>query len=131
MKNLLYKKECYAIQGAIYNVYNNLGSGFLEAVYQECLELEFANLNIPYMAQYNIAISYNGKNINQKYKADIICYEKIIIEIKAVKEISEIHIAQLINYLNATGIKLGLLVNFGSYPKAEIKRYILENKMKI
>jgi len=131
MKNLLYKKECYAIQGAIYNVYNNLGSGFLEAVYQECLELEFANLNIPYMAQYNIAISYNGKNINQKYKADIICYEKIIIEIKAVKEISEIHIAQLINYLKATGIKLGLLVNFGSYPKAEIKRYILENKMKI
>ena len=115
MKNLLYKKECYAIQGAIYNVYNNLGSGFLEAVYQECLELEFANLNIPYMAQYNIAISYNGKNINQKYKADIICYEKIIIEIKAVKEISEIHIAQLINYLNATGIKLGLLVNFNYY----------------
>jgi len=131
MKNLLYKKECYAIQGAIYNVYNNLGSGFLEAVYQECLELEFANLNIPYMAQYNIDISYNGMKINQKYRADIICYEKIIIEIKAVKEISEIHIAQLINYLKATGIKLGLLVNFGSYPKAEIKRYILENKMKI
>ena len=131
MKNLLYKKECYAIQGAIYNVYNNLGSGFLEAVYQECLELKFANLNIPYMAQYNIDILYNGMKINQKYRADIICYEKIIIEIKAVKEISEIHIAQLINYLKATGIKLGLLVNFGSYPKAEIKRYILENKMKI
>ena len=126
MNSLLYKNECYNIQGAIYKVYHNLGSGFLESVYQECLGIEFTNLNIPYKAQYGINISYNGEIISQKYRADFVCYDKIIIEIKAVKETNDIQIAQLINYLKATGMKLGLLVNFGSHPKVEINRYIMD-----
>ena len=125
MGDLLYEEESYQIRGAIFQVNKIMGSGFLEAVYQECLEKEFRLKGIPFSAQHNINISYKGEELLQQYKADFVCYDKIILEIKAVKNLEDIHLAQVMNYLKATGFKLGLLVNFHSHPKAEIKRIIL------
>jgi len=119
------KDESYAIQGAIFEVYRELGCGFLEAVYQECLEKELSLQKIPFVSQKELKLSYKGDILQQTYKPDFICYNKIIIELKAAKEIAPEHKAQVINYLKATKLKLGLLVNFGSYPKVEIVRLVL------
>jgi len=124
-ENILFKEECYNIQGAIFEVYREMGCGFLEAVYQECLEEEFRNRKIPFVAQRELRLMYKGKKLEQSYKPDLICYDKIIIELKAVKEIAPEHEAQVFNYLKATKLKLGMLVNFGHYPKTQIKRIIL------
>jgi GxxExxY protein len=121
-EDLLFKDECYAIQGTVFNVYREMGCGFLEAVYQECLEKEFLQRLVPFEAQKELVLSYKGEQLSQTYKPDFICYGKIIVELKAVKEIAPEHKAQLLNYLKATGLELGLLVNFGAYPKAEIVR---------
>jgi len=128
MDNLLYKKECFEIQGAIFNVYRNMGCGFLESVYQECLGIELCKAEIPFKSQFETSLDYNDIILEQKYRADFVCYDKIILEIKAVKALDDVHTAQVINYLNATGYKLGLLVNFGSFPKVDIKRLVLEKK---
>ncbi len=122
---VLYKDECYAIQGAVYEVYRTMGCGFLEAVYQECLEKELSLRKIPFQSQQPIFLNYKGERLLQTYKPDLICYDKIIVEIKAVKDVSEELYAQVFNYLKATGMRLGLLVNFGHYPKATIKRIVL------
>lgn len=124
-EKILFKEECYAIQGAAFDVYREMGCGFLEAVYQECLERELSSRGIPFVAQPELALSYKGVPLKQTYKPDFICYGKIIVELKAVKEIAPEHKAQLLNYLKATGLELGLLVNFGHYPKAQIERIIL------
>ena len=121
-ENILFKDECYNIQGAVFDVYKEMGCGFLEAVYQECLEKEFINRNIPFQAQNPLIISYKGEQLSQKYVPDFICYSKIIVEIKAVKTVAQEHQAQLLNYLKATELELGLLVNFGSYPKVQVIR---------
>jgi len=121
-EKVLFPDEYYAIQGAIFDVYKEMGCGFLEAVYQECLEKEFCKRTIPFQPQVELQLNYKGEKLNQTYKPDFICYEKIIVEIKAVKELASEHKAQLLNYLKATGLELGLLVNFGSYPKTEIIR---------
>jgi len=121
-EELLFKNECYAIQGAIFDVYREMGCGFLEAVYQECLEKEFRLRHLPFEAQKELLLSYKGEQLAQTYKPDFICYGKIIVELKAVKEIASEHKAQLLNYLKAIGLELGLLVNFGAYPKVEIVR---------
>ncbi|MFH1139686.1 MAG: GxxExxY protein [Pseudomonadota bacterium] len=121
-EELLFKDECYAIQGAGFEVYRTMGCGFLEAVYQECLEKELRVRQVPFEAQKELTLAYKGEKLAQIYKPDFICYGKIIVELKAVKEIAPEHKAQLLNYLKATGLKLGLLVNFGAYPKAEIVR---------
>ena len=123
--NMIYADEVYAIQGAIYEVYKNTGTGFLENVYQECLEIELAQRGIPFVAQKDIDIYYKGAKLAQKYRADIVCYEKIILELKAVKQLLPEHHAQLHNYLRATNIRLGLLVNFCNYPGVDIKRIVL------
>lgn len=120
----LYADETYKIRGAIFEVYKEMGCGFLEAVYQECLELEFKQLEIPFFAQYEVFLNYKEKQLNQKYKPDFLCFDNIIVEIKAVNELTNIHQAQVINYLKATGIEIGLLVNFGGHPNVEIKRLI-------
>ena len=125
-EKILYKDECYAVQGAIFEVYRELGCGFLEQVYQECLEKELCLRKIPFESQKELEIKYKGQILKQHYKPDLICYNKIIIELKAVKDISKEHEAQIFNYLKATGLFLGLLVNFGHYPKATIKRIILK-----
>ena len=121
---LLFEDETYKIRGAIFEVYKEIGAGFLEAVYQECLEKEFKLQGIPFRSQEQIQLTYKGETLKQTYNPDFICFNKIIVEIKAVKEIGNEHQAQVINYLKATYMELGLLVNFGSYPKAQVKRLI-------
>ena len=121
-EKILFSNECYQIQGAIYDVYKEMGCGFLEAVYQECLELEFQKREIPYQAQLKLNLSYKGMPLSQSYFPDFLCHNNIIIEIKAVKEILPQHKAQLMNYLRATKLSLGLLVNFGAFPKVQIVR---------
>ena len=121
---LIYAEEAYKIQGAAFEVYKEIGCGFLEAVYQECLENEFSMQGIPFSSQCELKLKYKGEALRQTYKPDFICYGKIIVEIKAVKEFTNEHQAQVVNYLKATGMELGLLINFGSHPKAETKRLI-------
>jgi GxxExxY protein len=121
-EKVLYPDECYAIQGAIFDVYREMGCGFLEAVYQECLEKEFRDRDLPFEAQKELNLSYKGEPLAQIYKPDFVCYDKIIVELKAVKELAPEHKAQLLNYLKTSGLELGLLVNFGSHPKADIIR---------
>ena len=117
-----YKEECYAIQGAVFEVYRSLGCGFLEAVYQESLELEMKMRRIPFAAQSELHLEYKGIPLRQVYKPDFICYGQIVVELKAVTNLASEHEAQLLNYLKAARLQLGLLVNFGHYPKVEIKR---------
>ncbi|MFA5624798.1 MAG: GxxExxY protein [Bradymonadales bacterium] len=124
-EKVFFKKECYEIQGAVFDVYREMGSGFLESVYQECLEKELRKRRIPFVAHLELELTYKGEPLQQTYKPDLICYGQIIVELKAVKDIAALHKAQMLNYLNATGMKLGLLVNFGAYPKATITRLIL------
>ena len=121
-ETLLFKDECYAIQGAVFDVYREMGCGFLEAVYQECLGQEFRSRQIPFEAQKELSLSYKGASLNQTYRPDFICFGEIIVELKATKEVAPEHKAQLLNYLKATSLGLGLLVNFGAYPKVEIVR---------
>jgi GxxExxY protein len=123
-KDFLYEKESYTIRGAVFAAYREMGCGFLEAVYQECLEKELQLRNIPFVSQPEVRLTYKGETLEQTYKPDLICYDSIIVELKAVNEICEIHRAQLHNYLKATGLKLGFLVNFGHYPKATIERIV-------
>jgi len=112
-KEILYKEESYAIVGACMRVHSQLGTGFLETVYQEALSREFDKQNIPYSQEKELIIYYDGVPLDKKYKADFICYDKIILELKATKSLTDIDKAQLINYLKATKLRLGLLVNFG------------------
>lgn len=123
--DLLYKEECYQIQGAIFEVYKEIGSGFLESVYQECLEKELSRRNIPFQRQAEIRLAYKGDSLQQYFIADLICFNSILLELKATKSLEPIHRAQVLNYLKATGLRLGLLVNFNAYPKAAIERIIL------
>ena len=124
-EKILFKDECYEIQGAIFEVYREMGCGFLESVYQECLEKELSKRGIPFVTQQELQLTYKGEPLQQTYRPDLICYGQIIVELKAVKDIAPEHKAQVINYLKATGMKLGLLVNFGTYPKASITRLAL------
>ncbi len=125
MKKILYKEEVYAIQGAVFEVYREMGCGFLEAVYQECMEKELRSRGVPFEAQRELELVYKGERLSQIYKPDFICHGKIIVELKAVKETTDEHRAQVFNYLKATGLRLGVLVNFGHYPKATVERIIL------
>lgn len=119
---LLFKDESYDIMGACFAVYKEKGCGFLESVYQECLEIEFEHLKIPAEAKKALRLTYRGRTLRQTYEPDFICFGKIILEIKAVSTLVDEHRAQVLNYLNATGFELGLLVNFGHFPKLEHER---------
>jgi len=123
-RKLIYPDESYQIRGAIYEVYQEMGAGFLESVYQECLEMEMNQKNIPYVAQPKLKLFYKNQKLHQHYIPDFICYNKIIVEIKAVKNLLDEHRAQLHNYLKATGLQLGFLVNFGHYPGVTIERIV-------
>ena len=124
-EKILYKEESYAIQGAVFEVYREMGCGFLEAVYQECLTKELKRQNIPFSPQVELFFSYKGEKLLQTYKPDFICYDKIIVELKAVKDVGDEHRAQVFNYLRTSGMRLGLLVNFGHFPKATVERIVL------
>ena len=122
---IVYKDESYKIIGAAFKVYNTLGPGFLEAVYQEALEIEFQRQGIPYEREKELKISYDGIELKQTYKSDFVCFGKIIVELKAVSSLDEVHRSQVYNYLHATGYKLGLLLNFGSATELEKDRLVL------
>jgi len=124
MADLKFEEESYRIRGAVFEVYREMGCGFLEAVYQECLEREFTRQCISFVSQRELVLHYKGDQLTQTYKPDFICFEHIIVELKAVKELAGEHRAQIHNYLKATGLELGLLVNFGHYPKVEIERIV-------
>ena len=124
MDKILYKNESYGIIGACFEVYNDLGCGFLEPVYQESLELELSDRKIPFEPQKQLEIKFKERILKTKYIPDFICHEKIIVEAKAVTELNDAHRAQVFNYLKATGFKLGLLVNFGAHPKLEYERIV-------
>lgn len=124
-EKILFSEEVYAIQGAIFEVYREMGCGFLEAVYQECIEKELRLRDIPFVAQKELNLAYKGQALEQHYKPDLICFNKIIVEVKAVSNLANEHKAQLFNYLRASKLRLGLLVNFGHYPKAQIERIVL------
>jgi GxxExxY protein len=124
-EKIVYREESYAIQGAVYEVYREMGCGFLEAVYQECLQKELTSRNIPFSAQLELSLAYKGEPLLQTYRPDLICYNKIIVELKAIKDVENEHRAQVFNYLKSTGYRLGLLVNFGHYPKATIERIVI------
>ena len=125
MGKLVYRDESYAILGACFEVYKGKGCGFLEAVYHECLAIEFEHQEIPFAAQQAFTLSHRGRQLEQTYRSDFVCYEKIIVEIKAVRQLADEHRAQMLNYLNATRMRLGLLVNFGHHPKLEYERLVL------
>ncbi|MHB8528242.1 MAG: GxxExxY protein [Caulobacteraceae bacterium] len=124
-EHILFAEEVFRIQGAIFEVNRQMGTGFLEAVYQECLAIEFAVREIPFVAFPPLALAYKGQKLRQSYQADFVCFGRIIVELKSVRELAPERRAQVLNYLRATGLWLDLLVNFGSAPKARIERFVL------
>ena len=122
---LIYSQYSYAINGAAFHVYNQLGHGFLESVYQEALEIEFKRRNIPFEREKELKIIYDGFELKQTYKADFVCYDKVIVELKAVSCLDDAHRSQVFNYLHATSYKLGLLYNFGYPDGLERERIIV------
>ena len=131
MAELLYKDEVYAVIGSAMEVYNQLGPGFGEAIYQEALEIELGSRKIPNRPQHDVFIKYKGTKLKQFFKPDFLCFDKIIVEIKALDRLTSREEAQLLNYLKATNLPVGLLINFGSHNDFEWKRMVLtDQKMK-
>ena len=123
MSPLLFEKETYKIIGACMTVHKNLGSGFLESVYQEVLEKEFTKEEIPFQKEVKLNLFYEGEKLNKYFKADFLCYDKIIVEIKSVSFLNKNLESQVINYLKATNKEIGLLINFGE-KSLKWKRFI-------
>ncbi len=118
------KDETYQILGACFEVYNEMGRGFLESVYQECLEVELTSYGIPFEAQQPIELVFKGQELKRTFAPDLLCFGKVIVELKAVRRLVAEHRAQLINYLKACRLEVGLIVNFGSYPQLEYERIV-------
>jgi GxxExxY protein len=130
MTEIIYRNESYAIIGACFEVYNEKSCGFLEPVYHECLEIEFEYQRIPAISKPSLTLSYRGRILKQTYEPDFVCFQKIMVELKAVSALTDEHRAQLLNYLHATGFELGLLVNFGHYPKLKYERIAKTQRVK-
>ena len=124
MTQLILKDEVYAIAGAAIEVHRELGPGFLESVYQEAMKLELSARSVPFEAEKPISIEYKGRRLSQNYFADLVCFGQIIVELKALSRLSGSEQAQVLNYLKATGFKVGVLINFGSRGKLEWKRFV-------
>lgn len=120
--DLLYPKEVYAIIGAAMEVHRNLGCGFLESVYQEAFAIELTLRELPFEEQKELDVFYKGRKLSKRFIADFFVYEKIIVEIKSVDKLTVIHEAQLLNYLKACDIELGILINFHSSPLEWVRR---------
>jgi GxxExxY protein len=120
-------KRTYEIIGAAMEVHKELGSGFLEAAYQEALERELNSRQIPFHAQPVVKIDYKSEPLNKTYQPDFVCFDGVLVEIKALAALSGMEEAQMINYLKATGISVGLLINFGS-KSLEYKRFVYSDK---
>jgi len=123
MTDLLYENESHRIIGAAIEAHKTLGNGFLEPVYQEALSIEFEKQTMPFEKEKQLRIKYKDTYLEKFYMADFVCYEKIIVECKALKQLLPEHESQVLNYLNATGFRLGLLLNFGT-TRLEVKRII-------
>ncbi len=124
MVELIFKEEVFAIVGAAIEVHKELGSGFLEPVYHEAMMLELPRHKVPFQSEVELSISYKQEPLQQKYRADFICFEQIVVELKALQHLSGKEESQLLNYLKATGLKVGVLINFGSHGKLEWKRLV-------
>ena len=124
-ERLVHADEVFRIQGAVFEVNRVLGAGFLEAVYQESLALEFAAREIPFVEQPGLAIDYKGTRLRHVYVPDFVCFGRVLVELKALSELAPEHRAQVLNYLKASSFRVGLLVNFGCAPKARIERLVL------
>lgn len=125
MSQLIYKDEVYTIIGAAMEVHTILGTGFLEPVYQEAMEIECASRRIPFVSQQILQVRYKQNILKKEYIADMVCFEKIIVEFKALDSLAGRESSQVINYLKATGYKVGVLINFGSDTKLEWKRFVV------
>ncbi len=125
MSKLILEQETHRILGACFKVYKEKGCGFVEPVYQECRELELTRQDIEFYAQKEIGLTYKGRLLKQTFRADFVCFGNVIVEIKAVSALTDEHRAQLMNYLRATGIKVGLLINFSHYPGVEHERFVI------
>ena len=125
MSKLLLEPETYKILGACFEVYREKGCGFLEAVYQECLQIEFELQGIEARPLVMLPLAYKGRPLAKQYVADFICFGQVLVELKSVSALSDEHRAQVQNYLRATGLRVGLLVNFGHFPKIEHERFVL------
>jgi GxxExxY protein len=124
VKAILLKKETYAVVGATMEVHRELGPGFLDPVYQEAMQIELENRAIPFEAQKPLHIEYKGTRLTKEYVADLVCWGRIIVELKALDRLSGREESQLLNYLKATGLHVGLVINFGSYGRLEWKRFV-------
>ena len=125
MTKLIQEKETYEILGACFEVYREKGCGFLEAVYQECLAIEFVLRGVPARSLVPLPLTYKGKQLTKEYVSDFICFGTVLLELKAVSKLADEHRAQVQNYLHATGLRVGLLVNFGHCPLLEHERFVL------
>ena len=122
---LLYRDEVYAIVGAAMEVHRELGAGYAEPVYPEAMEIELTAACIPFESQKELLVIYKGQPLHKRYCADLVCYGQILVELKALDRLSGTEEAQLLNYLKTTGLRVGLLINFGAHGKLEWKRFIL------
>lgn len=121
---IVLKDEGFAIMGACFEVHNEMGCGFLESVFEECQGIEFGLRDIPFREQHQLAWSYKGRRLKSVFVPDFVCFDSVVVEIKAVSAVTEIHRAQVHNYLKATGYRLGLLVNFNSISQLEWERVV-------
>ena len=126
--NIILADEVYQIMSAAFKVYNTLGYGFLEAVYEEALGIELGRRGIPFQTQKPLSIYYDGEKLKKNYFADVVCYDKIILELKIKHEIDGHDRTQIVNYLKATGCEVGLVINFGNPRYLEWKKYVFTNK---
>ena len=124
MADLLCKEEVYSLIGAAMEVYNELGYGFFEPIYQEAIEMELTARGVPFAAQEEVRVSYKGARLSKFYVADLIVFGKVIVELKALDRLTSREEAQLLNYLKATGLEVGVLINFGAHGKLEWKRMV-------
>jgi GxxExxY protein len=123
--NLLFREETYGVIRACIAVHKDKGNGFAEPVYQDAMEIELELSGIPFDPQRNFALSYRGRALRHTYTPDLFCFEKIVVELNAAKALTDEHRAQVLNYLKVTRLQLGLLVNFGSFPRLEWERIVL------
>ncbi len=126
--DIILADEVYQIMSAAFKVYNTLGYGFLEAVYEEALGIELGRRGIPFQTQKPLSIYYDGEKLKKNYFADVVCYDKIILELKIKHEIDGHDRTQIVNYLKATGCEVGLVINFGNPRYLEWKKYVFANK---
>ena len=125
MAELILKEEVYAVAGAALDVYYTMGRGFLEPVYQEAFAIELTRRSIPFEREKELSIHYKDVKLDKKYYADFVCFDEIVVELKVIPRLGNIEYAQIINYMKITRHRVGMLMNFGSSPKLEWKRFVV------